>query len=435
LRRAALIGLARLDDHDALPAMTALLEDRNQTVRDTALLSLGLVRHEKAKRLLLQAAGDRSSMPDYLRAFAVISLSLSRTEGTAALLRSLALDAACPAEIRAMALEGLGMLGGPDNVKFLLDFVANEDRLAPAAVNALGRSGDTVACPMLVRLLFADTAAVRRAAALALGSTTQPEEAGVLKRLNRCARHTSDPVLRGFCLISMGRISGCKAVDQLLFYTTRGRKSDTPWACIGLGLALRDAPDERMEERLVRIATGHGNRSTRGAAVIALGLMRSRNAVDPLAQILERGDDPCLRGYCALALGMIGHEKGNKPLRLFLKKKGLPQVTTQCALGLGLLGDVNAVPDLVDRLLESDNDCTKAYSALGLSYMGRLDLVTELSRVIGEGALDDLTLMHCINLTTKLLSGWKGPYLDGFARDSNPAADYPLVDYLLEFDL
>jgi predicted ATPase len=49
--------------------------------------------------------------------------------------------------------------------------------------------------------------------------------------------------------------------------------------------------------------------------------------------------------------------------------------------------------------------------------------------------LDDQTLMHCIRLNARLLSGWTSPYLHRMAVGSNYVNEYPLVKQLLDFDV
>jgi HEAT repeat protein len=447
LRRAALIGLARLGDAESLPAMMGLLQDGNQTVRDAALLALGILGSDEANHTLLhivrgteQAAAllGQSNVPDYFRAFAQVSLALEKVKGIDLVLEGVARDRAASPEVRALALEGLGLLGGDGAIKFLMEF-AGDSRGAPellsAAVAALGKSGESIAMSCLDQCLFSRSVPMRQSAALGLGSLAGARRDDIVKRLHRGYRHTNDQALKGFSLIAMGRIGGAQAVQFLDRAARTGPSSDHAWACLGLGLALRKAPDERAADHLVQQAVSHPNRSTRGAAAIALGLVRCGKAVESLTRMLAEGDDPYHRGYCALALGMIGDASSVAPLRLAMRKDALPQVRTQAALALALLRDTAFSGELLDLLVSSHNDATKAFVALSLGFMGDVRIVEDVHAMLGERDLDDLTQLHCIHLVSKLLSGKAVPYLEPVAAGSNFATEYPLVRYLLEFDV
>ncbi|MBU0755524.1 MAG: HEAT repeat domain-containing protein, partial [Planctomycetes bacterium] len=156
---------------------------------------------------------------------------------------------------------------------------------------------------------------------------------------------------------------------------------------------------------------------------------------DPLADVMEKGDDPMHRGYCALAMGMIGKDSSVKPLKKLLRTETIPQVRSQAALALAQLRDTTAVSELIDFLIESDNDTTKAFVALSLAYMGDLQIVDQIHNIMQMTPLDDLTLSYCISLSTRLLSGQPKPYLSRVAAGSNFACEYPMVSYLLDFGL
>lgn len=447
LRKAALIGMARLNDEESYSRMTDLLQDRNQTVRDYAVMALGILEKAEAKHLLLHVARGtqtgceilgQSSIPDYFRGFALLSLALGRTKGIDVIMKSVALDDSCACEVRAMALESLGLLGGEDSAKFLMDFVDNQKvakELLASAVTALHKTSDPAVLPFLEKCLYSDCIPVRQSAAAGLGYLARPGDEEIVKKLYKSFKQTYDQALKGFCLVSMGQIGGPVAVQYLNHVARKGRSSEQPWACLGLGLALREREDDNVEGHLIgRLKTG-GNRSNQGAAAVALGLMKSANAVDPLIRVMQRGDDPALRGYCALALGMIGDLKSVGPLRRTLQRDSLPQVRTKAAMALALMRNKKSVPDMVTLLLSSDNDTSKTFIALSLGYMADITVVEEMLAPISEAYRDELTRMHCMHVTSKLLSGWTKPYLERIAAGSNFACEYPMVRYLLDFGI
>jgi HEAT repeat protein len=448
MRRAAVTGLAMLNDGPSLPKMKALLQDGNQTVRDAAVIALGILKNGEAKHTLLhmvrgtraaQDTIDQASIPDYFRGFAEVSLALSRAQGIDALLRSIAQDPGCSDEVRAMALEGIGLVGGEDSAMFLVNFAEKNTkdsaRLIAAAVTAAGKTKEPILIPFLEKSLLSEHLPVRQSAALALGFLAPQGDAYMVDRLIRVFRHSNDQALKGFSVVSIGMIGGPSAVELLEQIISQGRSSECSWACLGLGFALRNVTNDKAMAQLMLQAMTHANRSTRGAAVVGLGLAKCQGAVADLIKALKEGDDPIYRGYCALALGMIGDPKALGPLREAVRKDDLPQVKIQAALALALMRDRSCVDDLIALLLDSTDDSTKGFVALSLGLMGEIKVVDRMNETLKEGALDDITLQHCLHLTCKLLSGLVTPYLDRLAAGSNFASEYPMVGYLLDFGI
>lgn len=448
LRRASLIGLARLKDRDSLPDMIQRLQDTNQTVRDYALLALGILDCSEAKHTLLHVARgtreasrelNQSSIPDYFRGFAEVSLAMAKTKGVGGILQSIAEDPASSPEIKAMALEGLGLLGGEESAKFLIDYLdspkAPPEVLSSAAI-ALGKTHEPFAIPLLEKLLLHKCVEVQQSAALGLGRMAQPGCEKTVDKLYRCYKGTADQALKGFCLIAMGQVGGPLASKHLERALVNGKSSDAPWVCLGLGFSLRETPDPKKAGRLVHALKYHGNRSARGAAAIALGLIGYTEAQGTLTQLLEKGSDATFRGYCALAVGMIGDPASIPVLRKALfRSRQHDHVKTQAAMALALLKDVQSAPDLLEELFESKNDVTKAFIALALSYLGDTEVINKALEKVKKKTNDDLTLLHCIHLTSKLLSGETAPFLTPLAEGSNFASEYSVMRRILEFGI
>jgi HEAT repeat protein len=452
LRRASLIGLARLEDDDSYLDMVEKLKDSNQTVRDTALFALGILKNTEAFHTLLHIARgtdeaskilNQSALPDYLRGFAEISLAMGKARGIRSVMKSLIRDKDTPDPVKAMALEAIGLFGGEEAAKDLIDYIEATERkgrkenqaLLATAVAALGKTGEPMALPTLQKCLLSKELGMRQSAALGMGSLGRPEDIEVVKKLYHIYKQSNDHALKGFCMISMGRIGGPEAMKYLDQIVQRGQTSECGWACLGLGFAIRSSRDRAPLAHLRKVAASHGNRSLRGAAAIGLGLAKCSDAVDDLAKMMKTGDDPWYRGYCALALGMIGDPKAISELKESLQNDPMPQVQAQAALALALLHDTSAVNDLIEILLTSNNDTTKTFVSMSLSFMGDIRVVDKIHDVLSNRELDDLTAAHFIDLTTKVLSGRPEPYLKHVAEGSNFACEYPLVAYLLEFGI
>jgi HEAT repeat protein len=300
------------------------------------------------------------------------------------------------------------------------------------AVTAVSKTLEPITTPFLAKALFSRNMAVRQSAAIGLGQVANQGDEEIVKKLYRCFRHTNDLALKGFSLLSIGLIGGPVAVKSLDQVIRKGGTTDCPWACLAMGFALRKTGDARAQDHLLDLLATHANRSTRGAAAIGLGLMRCKEAVNPLIRSLQKADDPYLRGYCAMALGMIKDAAAIPYLKLALAKDDLPPVRTRAVMALALLDDRSAVPELTRMLIESKNETTKIFVALSLVFMGDVRIVEGIHEAIDKQELDDLTLSHCILLTSKLVMGQTMPYLNRLAVGSNFAYEYPFFGYLLD---
>ncbi len=154
-----------------------------------------------------------------------------------------------------------------------------------------------------------------------------------------------------------------------------------------------------------------------------------------LIQGMEKGDDPLYRGYCAMALGMIGDRTAIDPLRKMVMDDIQPQIRIQAVLALALMKDIESAPDLLDMLVTSDNDTTKAFIAMSLGFMGDFRVVEMIHERMKGKQLDDLTLLHLLSLSSKLLSGRVAPYMVEVAEDSNFACELPIIEDLLQMGI
>jgi HEAT repeat protein len=142
---------------------------------------------------------------------------------------------------------------------------------------------------------------------------------GLLKdptAIEECVKLVSrkgDPVLRGFCCVTLGLI---------------GQSSEN------VKDALRDALGERKSTELRRdAATG-------------LGLMRDADVVKLLIDELKRAKSFAVQGQLITAIGTIGDHTAIDPLVEILDNKSQPaQTRAMAAVGLGMIGDLMEFPD------------------------------------------------------------------------------------------
>jgi HEAT repeat protein len=447
VRRAAMLSLGRLNDEVSFPRTLEMLKDGNQDVRYAAVLALGLSQGGKARYALLNLAKGtayaeklvgKAAIPPGMQSFAGVALALAKCMGGGAVLQGLADDPACDDEVRAMALEGLGLIADVESVRFLISFSRNpktDYRLVSTAVTALGKAGNPLALSRLMECLSAKEMAVRQSAALSLGTVAPRGDAAIVNKLFRCFSRTTDRCLKGFSLLSIGRIGGYEATKKLKLVLKRGTSADLPWAALGLGIACYNDRNEEVPRSILEKLVRNHNRSTQGALAIALGLARHVDAIPRLEKMLAEGDDPYCRGYCAMALGMIGDPSVVPALREALAEKNLPQVSTQAAIALCLLNDRDSVDELTDMLFHSNSKGVKAIATRGLVVMGDVNVVETLLDFITTKRSDEDTYMFVIDLISKLIVGQKVPYLDRIAAGSNHTAEFPIVEKLLEFGI
>jgi HEAT repeat protein len=301
----------------------------------------------------------------------------------------------------------------------------------------MGRTRDGMVLPVVLKLLGSRHVEVRQSAAVGLGYLAPEGDSWVVSQLNRAYRHSNDQAIRGYALISMGMVGGTDAIERLCWAASSGQSLACPWACLGLGLALRKTDDDQGQKMLLKHLSHNSNRSFRGAAAVALGLAQADEALNPLIAGLKEGDDPYLRGYCSLALGMIGSRAAHPHLALALKNDPLPTVKIQSGMALALMNEGQSAPELFDFLLTCPNMSTKAFLSLTLGFMADIQIVgrvlDELERDTAE--LDDQTRASLVLLASKLVSGRTLPYLEPLAARSNFAGEFPMKRFLLNVGL
>jgi len=447
LERSSLVALGRMDDSTSVTATIAQLGNRNTSVQISAILGLGLSENRKAQYTLLNILRDtrhareligQAVTPTFMRSFAGFALALSGSRGAGPVLHEIARDKKTDSGLRAVALEAIGLLGNSQAVAYLAELTEDkraDKRLVAAAVTALGKTGDPRAIGIVDKLLASKHVGVQQSAAIALGQLSPEWDDSSIERLVRCYKNARDLSLKGFCLTSIGRIGGPGAVEHLRRVLARGTSSELPWAALGLGLAVRRSSDAHAESALLEELKDCRNRSTQGALAIALGLARSRKAVDELSRLLEGGGDPTMRGYCAMALGMIGDPKALGLLRRALLEKTLPEVSTQAALALCLMNDRDSILSLTDMLITTKSDSARNMAARSLVFLGDVRVVKRLVEYVNTRSTEEVTCMRCMEIVSKLVTGQKTPFMDRIAAGSNPACEFPIITSLLNYSI
>ncbi len=400
------------------------LQSRDQEIRETAALALGIASLDRAEHVDAlvalasdSAAGrrlsDRAEVHDRSRAFAAYALGLL-ARGTAnpavkqqalLTLRPLVLDAQPGSwDLRIAAIHGLGLLApgsSPAEETIRREAVAclEEYYLRPLGV---GEQILQAHCPIAIarllgpdhqdagrfRSLFADELRGRLAAerrndhlaqscAQALGELCRPFEddgsadAAHSQLLLQTWREHRDAQTRAFALMALGHIGGAQNRTALLQAFERGNKAlEKGWAALAIGVL------------------GHTRLRTAKAAGRAMD--PDRPAGDALLAALQQQKTPSAIGGIALGLGLLGHRDAAPHLRELLRRtQSQDELAGHIAVGLGLLGDAGAVEPLRDLTRQSVRRPDRLrQTAVALGRLGDRSVAEDLHRMLADGDLN-----------------------------------------------
>jgi HEAT repeat protein len=444
VREAALLSLGRVASDDALRAearatLLPALADRDAHVARAAALGLQYVADPAAEWVMARTACDPKT-PSDVRGFLAITLA-TRGSGLATdvVRRLLANDPKAPEEVRAAAVLALGSVPSAEGRRLLErvydDRKGSGTELRALAVEAIGRRGSfDEGRELLLRALGEKDVPVRRSAAIALGlldcrppverevagllapygpstGTATPDD--VLAEVARLRERAPDeldeahargvrdvvrglvPVLRddadafaaGMAAISLGRIaaqSGCVLARMVLASDLRRDRNLVREYEI-LALAVARAPT--AYDVAVDAVTRRGRQpTTRGAAIVALGILGDPRGTAVLRRVLEEEPHASLRGFAALGLGMIGDEVSQGPILSLLKTTKWAGALSDGAIGLALLGRERCAAQLVARLERTENDDALAHAVYALGLMKDRSQVDAILAVTGNAS-------------------------------------------------
>lgn len=269
-------ALSRLGSTDAAPTLWEACQDRDESVRRSAALALGVV-----------------GRADDERSVKVLMRLLARDRDRA---------------VKNMAALSLGRLGGDSAEQALRYAYKKGDNLhQPFAALALGLLASKTSDDKLVQPLVEDldrraNADLRGALAVALGLARAESAIPVLREL---ADDRGDPTVRAHAVFALGLIGDHPSAERI-----RG--------------LLVDSNDPML----------------RRESAVALGLLGDRAAVTELIELVEDGGSVYLQGSAATALGRIGGAQSVSALIELMNDDSRPGLARgMAAVGLGLLLD------------------------------------------------------------------------------------------------
>ncbi len=413
VRASAALAFGRIARERAVPALVHQLEDPSLRVREHALFGLGASGTSEAARVLLALlegggsfAGGGEPVSPRAVPLAILALAVGRRSGMepaiALDVARLAPRASEPIRDRALwaacVFQRLASSSATEALARRLLADATQPRFVrAAAIEALGESDDPKTLAALQHALVGRDLELRRSAALALGRSPQVL---ALPALMTAYELESEPLARGFALLSIGAQGGPRARDFLLEAFTDGPRAIEPWAALALGIHARGSDDVLVKRKLLEAAPRVRNEDSRPAVLLALGLAREGAAIPLALATLERAPSARERGYAATTLALLG-AANRAPLRGRLAAERSGFVRATIAHALATLGDPLDAPALFDALSGLADPGLKAVTAAALGLLGAptaLAALDELARREGGSNLVRATALDGLGL-------------------------------------
>lgn len=248
-------------------------------------------------------------------------------------------------------------------------------------------------------------------------------DSAIRRQLMKVQGTISDQQTRAFTLVALGEIGARRGrgndpgsaskdiLKYLLNQLGRGKTYLRPWAGLGLGLfgfqQLEQGFEVPSDIRSALRSALEGSRTPaeESAYCTALGLIRDSESLELILDALRNAPSEDAIEHAAVALGMLETREAIQPLKEMLERSEfLPQRVFAAAVALGLSGDKSAVPLLVDMLQEASSFPSQSAVAFALGNIGdtraippliamaRDDQLTSRSRamaVVALGAVAD----------------------------------------------
>ena len=435
---------------EILPLIGRYLSNKQQDVRETAALALGLTQMPSALPILRELVTDsaagrrrlgRSEVDDRTRAFAAYGIGILVGAGDATTgaktaayetLKDLLDDRrASQRDLKIAAINALGALQ-PDASK------AGQKRLmwqtlqtlwayyqqnlgkgeqyvqahVPVAIGRLLGRGISPEHARYKKAFAAELTSGRRrnnviyqSATIALGwlvdARHEPDKVYSKTLLNYYHRGR-DQQSRYFALMAMAAIGGGENRTALLKALGHGKRSiEKPWAALALGVLTHRArksdphlDDATVGEAILAELVGSRNKSSRGAYAVALGLCGYRDAASKMrALVVKNHNHDELAGYLAIGLALMDDRKAIPILRDLVRDSvRRPNLLRQVAIALGKLRDKTATDLLLELIADNDpNTARLAAVATGLGYIGDRRTVGPLHRYLFDDGMTRLS--------------------------------------------
>jgi HEAT repeat protein len=454
-----LVALAKIGRENAkftlLPVFQQYLTSRDQEIRETAALAMGISQRAAATKTLIALATDtavgreltrRARVDGRTRSFATYALGLiayaHRDIGVRMpilkAVRSILKDEALvDRNVKVAALNTLGLFSvdpstnstvrklTEDAIRVLIEFYdADRGRgrdvvrahVPTAVARLIGRTDSPLALVMKTRFVVElrpgarHSGLLQRSAALALGQMVlSPEkdksEQKMSIALQKHFDNGKDGQARYFSLIALAQIGGAANRIFLLRVLKRGNRTlERPWAALALGCFAHNARvaagkglgvvDNVMAAAIHKAFNEGSTPYARGAMAISLGLCGHRDAAgDLLKRLTTHGHQDEMSGYVCVGLALMKYEKALQPIVDVLDNSvRRPHRMRMAAIALGKLGDRRVADRLLSMLKEKEPSLAKmAAVASALSQIGDRNSIDPLREMLLDKDLPSIT--------------------------------------------
>ncbi len=451
---ASLIALGKVGmDHrefQLLPLISRYLSNKQQEVRETAALALGITQMPAALPILRELVTDsaagrrrlgRLEVDDRTRAFAAYGIGiLASARGAATDVKMAAYETlkelvddrrASRRDTKIAAVNALGVLeldASKARQKRLMwqtlqtlwtyyqqDLGKGEQFIQAHVPVAIGRLLGRGISPEHARYKKAFAAELTRArrrnnviyqsAAIALGllvDAGHEQDKVYSKALLGYYHRGRDQQSRYFALMAMAAIGGAENRTALLKALAQGRKNvEKPWAALALGVLTNKASkldphldDATVGEAILEELRHTKNKASRGAYAVALGLCGYRDAASEMRALVEKNHNHDeLAGYLCIGLALMDDRKAVPLLRDLVRNSvRRPELLRQAAIALGKLRDKSATDLLLELIADNDpNTARLAAVATGLGYIGDRRTVGPLLHYLFDDGMTKLS--------------------------------------------
>jgi HEAT repeat protein len=457
---ACLIALGKADGGSGhcVPLLLPYLQQRDQEIRESTALALGLTGTPDAIDPLIALSQDSQAGRELLRRHAVDDRTRSfATYG----LGLIAEQTRHPGQLRRIASTLRELLESP-KVQSRADLqvaVVHAMRLFPLeegrdvfarqraelrdslwrflARRGLSRVVEAHAWPALARLTGRDGEAVDKlskellrrvnrsspicqSAILALGEIGKHSDRRLLQTLHHAAREHSDRLARNFAWISLARLGGEQVQGWLMRALAEDstRKFVRPWIALALAVHVRahGDPHPKLNELLRRRFVESNRAADASGLGMALALLGVNEAGPQLLDALERfRSQDRAAGHLAVAVGLLGHRPATERLEEILRNSlRRPNLLSQSAVGLALLGGDGLSPLL--RILRADeNYPVSVFAALAdaIGFVGERRSIDPLLAIAAEKQRPMLARAFAVAALGRVLSTrplpWNSP--------------------------
>jgi HEAT repeat protein len=447
-----IVALAKIgEDHPSfkvLPLFEQRLKERDQEIRETAALAMGISQMPEALPNLLHLVKDnqegrtltgRGEVDFRTRAFAaygagLVAFASSNTDlkrSTFDALKEM-LNSSNERNIKVAAINAIRLIrtnpeAGEKEQKLRDDMIDTlwsyytkelgqgdqqiQAHVPTAIATIIGRGGDTKGtykerlAGELEEKFGKRNNTIYQSAAMALGQlcTTSKEDQKYSKLLDKYAGDGREPQARYFAIMALADIGGNDNRNLLLKRLEKGKDQDRSWAAISLGVLAFDAAkaagkgataDATIGRALHEVLTSEKNDEVLSASAVALGLCKYTEAADDLRKLLEKykkRDD--FAGYISIGLALMNDTSAKEIIREIVKTAvRRPDLLKQSAIALGKMGDKQVAKDLTELLAAPDKNVAKLSAiASALGYIGDKRSIAPLKGMLFDQSITELS--------------------------------------------